>query len=231
MTGLAAREIPASRRERRKHEVRRRMIEAAETLFEERGVQAATVAEICERADVAHKTFFNHFPTKQDLVRALADESMEILLQEIESARRSGSDTRTRLATFFESVAQRAAGAGPMHRELLTEIIHAAQQADAESANARRLHAAFGAIVHDGIASGEIPGRHPVETLTEAIVGSYYALMFNWAYLEPYPIAERARAAAEFLADALAPGAKPSRSGRPARIAAVAAKEKKHGKA
>ncbi|HEY2774701.1 MAG TPA: helix-turn-helix domain-containing protein [Candidatus Binatia bacterium] len=195
------------RRERRKLEVRRRMVEAAEALFEERGVHATTVAEICDRADVAHKTFFNHFPAKQDLVRAMADASMEILLGEIDRARRHGRDTRERLVLFFESVAERARAAGPMHRELLAEIIHAAQHADDEPANARRLHAAFSAIVRDGVAAREVTARHPAETLTDTILGTYYALMFNWANLEAYPIVERARSAAAFLADALAAGA------------------------
>src|SRR3569832_2480252 len=154
-------------------------------------------------ADEAHKTFFNHFPAKQDLVRALADESLEILLAEIDAARAAGRTTGERLRVFFVCVARRAAGAGPMHRELLTEIIHAAQQAEG-SASARRLQVAFGAIVDDGLAAGEIPHRHPRETLTEMIVGAYYALMFNWANLEGYPIAERARAAAAFLAGDLA---------------------------
>lgn len=180
------------------------MLDAAQALFEERGVQATTVAEICERADVAHKTFFNHFPAKHDLVRAMADASIEILLDDIASSRASGHSTAERLKTFFEIVAERASAAGPMHRDLLTEIIHAAQQAADEPANARRLHAAFGEIVADGIAAGEVTRRHPRETLTEAILGTYYALMFNWANLDGYPIAARARAAALFLADALA---------------------------
>lgn len=181
------------------------MLDAAQALFEEKGVQAATVAEICERADVAHKTFFNHFPAKQDLVRAIADASIEILLKDIAVARKTGRDTAARLTTFFGTVAERASSAGPMRRELLTEIIHAAQQAADEPDNARRLHAAFGAIVGDGIAAGEVTRRHPAETLTETILGSYYALMFNWANLDGYPIEKRARAVAAFLADALGP--------------------------
>ncbi len=51
-----------SRRERRKLEVRNRILEASTTLFEAKGLEATTVVEICERADVAHKIFFNHFP-------------------------------------------------------------------------------------------------------------------------------------------------------------------------
>jgi AcrR family transcriptional regulator len=234
--------IPAGggRRERRKLEVRRRMLAAAEALFEERGVQATTVAEICERADVAHKTFFNHFPTKNDLVRAMADESIEFLLDDIAQARSRGATTRERLTTFFDSVAGRASMAGPMHRELLTEIIHAAQQAPDEPDAARRLHDAFGAIVRDGIAAGEVTRRHPFETLTEMILGSYYALMFNWANLDGYPIAARSRAAAAFLADALAPRADEPRAvasgggeprSAPAKRPGSNTKEKRSGKA
>lgn len=237
---LPAAEVPG-RRERRKLEVRRRMVDAAQALFEERGVQAATVAEICERADVAHKTFFNHFPTKQDLVRAMADESMDILVADIARARASARSTAETLETFFGSVAARAAGAGPMHRELLTEIIHAAQHPADEPANARRLHAAFGAIVADGIAAGHVTRRHPPETLTETILGVYYALMFNWANLDAYPIVERSRAAAAFLADALAPHADETTAGghkskktsarHPRTIKSVSPKERPDGKA
>jgi len=229
-TASAIAQAPAGRRERRKLEVRRRMLDAAQALFEEKGVQAATVAEICERADVAHKTFFNHFPAKQDLVRAIADASIEILLADIAAARQTGRDTAARLERFFGSVAERASSAGPMRRELLTEIIHAAQQAADEPDNARRLYAAFGAIVHDGIAAGEVTRRHPAETLTETILGSYYALMFNWANLDGYPIAKRARAVAGFLADALSPRADEVREALP-KPRSVKKMEKTNGKA
>ena len=222
--------IAPGRRERRKLEVRRRMIEAAQLLFEERGVHATTVAEICERADVAHKTFFNHFPTKQDLVRAMAREAIEFLLEDIAAAHASGTTTAERLDVFFESVATRAATAGPMHRELMTEIIHAAQGID-EPTDARRLHAAFGAIVADGIRTGEVTRKHPRETLTETILGMYYALMFNWANLEGYPIATRARAASKFLADALASENGDGRGMPRAVRTATTRKETRHGKA
>lgn len=208
------------------------MIDAAQTLFEERGVQAATVAEICDRADVAHKTFFNHFPAKQDLVRAMADESIEILLADIEEARTEGGDTAGRIKAFFERVAKRASTAGLMHRELLTEIIHAAQQTAEEPANARRLHAAFGGIVRDGIAADEVTRAHPAETLTETILGTYYALMFNWANLEDYPIVVRSRAAAIFLADALSPRRiAPAAKAAPRKKKTASSKEKTDGKA
>lgn len=197
--------VETSRRERRKLEVRQRIIAAATELFSEHGFSETKVAWICERADVAHKTFFNHFPAKQDVIQAIASDGMEELLTSITLARRKGSSTRARLLAFFETVAARASDAGPLHRELLTEIINAAQQADDEPDQARRLHDTFAQLVRQGIQEGDVTRQHSAETLTEMIVGAYYALMFNWANLEDYPIARRARAAARFLADALAP--------------------------
>jgi TetR/AcrR family transcriptional regulator, regulator of autoinduction and epiphytic fitness len=191
------------RRARRKLELRGRMLEAAVALFDECGVQATKVADICARADVAQKTFFNHFASKQQLLRALAEEASQQLLVEIEAARKGGKSTRQRLERFFGGVAERAALASPTQRELLTELIHAIHESGTEPDQARRLHAAFGALVEDGLAAGDTTGRHPPETLTEMIMGAYYALMFNWANLDSYPIHERARAAARFLADAL----------------------------
>ena len=77
---------PASRRERRKLEVRRRIIEAAISLFDEQGFHATNVEEIAERADVAYKTFFNHFPSKQDLLQVIAREQLDALLAMLDEA-------------------------------------------------------------------------------------------------------------------------------------------------
>ena len=75
--------VDLSRRERRKLEVRNRILEAAVDLFDERGFEATTVAEICERADVAHKTLFNHFVSKQHLLREIAQDALQQFLVDI----------------------------------------------------------------------------------------------------------------------------------------------------
>ena len=109
-----------SRRARRKLEVRGRILAAAAELFDERGFAATKVADLCERADVAHKTFFNHFGSKQDLLRELAGESLGQLLADVEAARKQGRSTRERLERFFAVVAERVCQSGPMRRELVT---------------------------------------------------------------------------------------------------------------
>jgi len=55
-------------RERKKQRTREAIVEAAFELFEERGFEGTTVAEIAERAEIAPRTFFAYFPTKDDVV-------------------------------------------------------------------------------------------------------------------------------------------------------------------
>ncbi|HIG68673.1 MAG TPA: TetR/AcrR family transcriptional regulator, partial [Myxococcales bacterium] len=65
-----------SRVDRRVHEFRARVLETAEALFAERGVEATKVDDICEAADVAKRTLCNHFPTKAHIVQSLSHEAV-----------------------------------------------------------------------------------------------------------------------------------------------------------
>ncbi|TMQ68199.1 MAG: helix-turn-helix transcriptional regulator, partial [Candidatus Eisenbacteria bacterium] len=55
---------PANRFERRRRRNRQALIDAAIDLFQQHGIRGAKIEEICARADVAPRTFFNHFETR-----------------------------------------------------------------------------------------------------------------------------------------------------------------------
>lgn len=67
-------EVELSRRERKKEETKERIFKAAFALFKRQGVDATTVDEICEKADVAKGTFFNYFPHKEAVFGYLGEE-------------------------------------------------------------------------------------------------------------------------------------------------------------
>src|SRR5882672_1930825 len=63
-----------SRRERKKRETRRRILEAALELMTHRAYADVKIEEISAAADVANATFFLHFPTKASLITAFNEE-------------------------------------------------------------------------------------------------------------------------------------------------------------
>jgi AcrR family transcriptional regulator len=63
-------------RERKKRQTRELIAVAAMELFQERGFDSVTVADVARAADVSEKTVFNYFPTKEDLVFARGDDRL-----------------------------------------------------------------------------------------------------------------------------------------------------------
>ena len=53
--------------EKRKQDTRQRIAHAALELFAKKGIDATTIAEISEAADIGKGTFFTYFPTKEDV--------------------------------------------------------------------------------------------------------------------------------------------------------------------
>lgn len=194
-----------SRYERRRRETADRIVEAASTLFAEQGIAATTVTAICERADVARQTFFNHFPTKQDLVHELALRGHAFFLEALEAARREGRDTGDRIARFFAALHGAASSVGPLHQELVAEVTRVSVEITDEQLVGSLSHGVQ-KLLRAGRVQGDVGRRHSLEDQAALVLGALTNLFFEWTHREGFPIAERSARMARLLADALAPG-------------------------
>ena len=74
-----------NRSQKRAKRTRKKLKKAALDVFSEKSVDAATVEEITEKADVGKGTLYQHFEDKEEIVVTLVDEAVEHLIERIRS--------------------------------------------------------------------------------------------------------------------------------------------------
>ena len=172
-----------NRMERRKLEVREKILAAAFDLFLSKGVAAATIEEICERADVANRTFFNHFATRQDMIRALAQRRLVNLHNVFFD--RGDEAIPARLIGVFDDIARALVKSGDTYREMIGEMLAASGYGIQRGFE---LHDTFVELVKEGVARGEVSAAHSPETLADIIVGALSGAIVNWTVDRTYSL-------------------------------------------
>lgn len=95
-------------------DARERLVAAALALFNERGYDETTVAQIAERAGLTRSTFFRHFPDKRDVLAAGQDALAQLLREGIAAAPADA----TPLAAVCSGLKSAATGFTSFNRDL-----------------------------------------------------------------------------------------------------------------
>jgi AcrR family transcriptional regulator len=181
--GPSVKSVAMDRTQRRKQEVRERILQAAFDLFLAQGVDATKIEDICERADVANRTFFNHFATRQDMLAALAEQRL-LNLQEV-LRDRSGEPVPTRLIGLFDDIAGTLTRSGDTYRELIGAMF---ATTGLRLPRGYGLHQTFVELIEDGVARGEVTRKHDPRTLADIIVGALVGGVISWTTEERYSL-------------------------------------------
>ncbi len=187
-----------NRLERRKQEMREKILVAALDLFMAQGVAATTIEEICERADVANRTFFNHFATRQDMISALAQRRLVNLHDVVFD--RADQPIPARLVGVFDDIGATLVKSGETYRELIGEMMATSGHGVHRGFN---VHDTFVELVKEGISRGEVNARHDAETLADIIVGALSGGILNWTADRTYSLETNLHNLGVALADLL----------------------------
>jgi AcrR family transcriptional regulator len=141
----------SSLRERKRTRTREALIDAAAELFERRGYDGTTIADIAAAADVSTRTFFSYFASKEDVLFPDADARVSAALTAIDERRPGERPTAILLRALTELGDAGGDLVGPMAAARLRFVRSVPsvrgrglqRQLDAQTEIAARLYAAF----------------------------------------------------------------------------------------
>jgi AcrR family transcriptional regulator len=155
---------------------RRRILDAAEAVFGERGYHDASVSEITARAGVAQGTFYIYFDSKLQIFFELVEDVGERLRAAMSAASAGALDRidaeRRGFVAFFDFVAQ--------HRSIY-HILHEAERVAPQAAYAyyQRISAPYARALRGAMDSGTVWRTNP-EALAHALMGIGHFVAQRW---------------------------------------------------
>lgn len=92
---------PESRMARKREETRNKIIDTAVMLFNQQGINATTMEQISDTADIARGTLYNYFPSKDVVINAYIQRTFSERNDDRIQQFRALTDTRSRLTLLL----------------------------------------------------------------------------------------------------------------------------------
>ncbi|PDW03507.1 TetR/AcrR family transcriptional regulator [Candidatus Viridilinea mediisalina] len=142
-------------RERRRALLRDEILEATHQLMTERGYAAMSMEDLAARVGVSKPTLYNQFPTKEDLVAAMASQLIERVFAQLEAA--NDASPLARLLEFLHNTIRIQIEHGTNSMQLhMPEILTILERNPDSRALLLRVDARLVATIQEAQALGEI---------------------------------------------------------------------------
>jgi AcrR family transcriptional regulator len=194
---------PEGLRERRRREVRKRILRAARELLSERDVDSVRADEIAERAKVSRATFFNYYPSKSDLLTDLGVAIIRELETLAASALESYEDLDGALGWMLGQAFTRIKRDEQISRQLIDHLTRTTSSQDARVELMGRTHAAYRSLLERARENGEIAPDQDLALLSELLASVTNGLLTNWFNDPEYPLQNRLVQTVTFFTGAL----------------------------
>ncbi len=165
-----------SLRERRRQMLRDEILQAAQELAAEKGPNALSMEELAASVGISKPTLYSYFATKEDLIVAAAQESMQRLIDVIDTQLTDQTPLQSLLLllqTTMDILFQQGVAA---HRPLTTEMMQLIRSRSETLACIQRIDSAILNLVNRGIDQGEIDPALDTGTLVSLFHGMIHAI-------------------------------------------------------
>jgi AcrR family transcriptional regulator len=169
------------RRERKKRETRRRIVEGAVALFATRGYDATTMDDIADAADVSRATVFNFFPRKADLVLAWFTDRRAQLARHLAEGERDETQASSQLARAFGLIAQMFDHDPRTGRAMVRAWLQAGGPLLSPASETSSM---FADAIRAGQQRGDVDLRVDAERAGLVLFDAYLGALYRWALRE-----------------------------------------------
>lgn len=164
-------------RQLRWHRAHERLYGAACELFLESGFIGTSMDEIAERAHLARKTAFNHYPRKRDFITEWGSRRRQQALEAMSSVLSSEPSLEVVLRRYFGELA----AINVAERALTIRMSLGWREAGGPfDADPHELVHVYRGFLDDAIARGEIPRHVDAARLAMVLYSGYFGLLYDW---------------------------------------------------
>lgn len=200
-------EIELSRRERKKEETKGRIAEVALDLFRRQGVEATTIEQICEQADVAKGTFFNYFARKEGVFAYLSEIWVADAEQKIADVLVKGTPAFKKIRDVFVDIARFYEEDRALSKHMALEWTR--QMYEPDNDLCRRWDTLGEHVVRQLQAKGELRRDVDPERAHRVLEDVYHGTIMMWleSPKPPFPLQDELRHRLDLAVQGLAPRA------------------------
>jgi AcrR family transcriptional regulator len=178
--------------DQRRADRRTRLLDAGLALFGTRGYAKTTIEQICSEAGVATRHFYEHFGSREALLRGVYEHVIAELTETVLAARDAAPDElELRFRAGVGAFCHGLAGDERRARVVLLEIVGVSPELEALR---HGVIAAFAGLVRDEAARftdrGELPPRR-WDLTAVALVGAVHEMLIDWLLRERRPPVQR----------------------------------------
>ena len=169
-----------SRREMKKIQSRKAILDSAAALFQSRGLEDVAIADIMSGAELGIGTFYNYFDSKDDVLMELLGR----IMKELGERERVLSEEQKPVTEILRELLLAAARLLGKNRYVLPLFLRAAQQAtllerSETSVSAPPFTVLFTRLVEEGQAKGEFRCDIPTAIISELFHSLFQAAAFS----------------------------------------------------
>ncbi|NJD52165.1 MAG: TetR/AcrR family transcriptional regulator [Candidatus Methanoperedens sp.] len=161
-----------NRRDRKKLQVQKSIVDIALKLFIEKGIEKTTVAEIMEKADFGIGTFYNYFQSKEDILKYVLAQKIDEakkLLEELNQSPVNPSQKITQILLLLGTIYE--------DNQQLFKLYSDQLLSSTQPLHGPEFKNILISVIQEGQENGEFKATIPVEIVIEMFMGLIQSAM------------------------------------------------------